>query len=494
MKFTVEELKKRFEYAYGKAQPHFTRMKDAKNSYDNNIDSEIMPTISEIGFPFNWNAVEDQLPFAMEYLFPKTDWPRLIPVEKALDTERVEKVEHNLRYTILNEMDYRHNAYLSIKDCMRYGVGYGIVDVIDVTPPKAVDVQLAKDGKALAERREMQLGAPKKVPYYRYLHPTQVVPMPNGAQPDGPDACDHFVLRLFTEQQFRDMYKEYDTPMGKKKRFSGDAEEIIDRARRGGIDPRLSYVQILNKIKGKFRNTTGRKDQDVIVPVLVYYGRHYQCWLANGETKIREIAGEYQTIASDLVKWDAWPDGEEWFPVGPYEASEGVGTGLNIWYNGMIDLASYLMNPAKIVNKGLFGGESTPPLAPGEDYEVYGDVNQAMTFAELPAMPQQLFAMAETLKSEYGRTHSSPEAINQGGAGLVRGGTNALELLLSKTTGRQLLAATMLKSGGHQRAIEKILMKMQLLIGQGENKFVDVTYDEETGDRRHEESRLLLGI
>ena len=67
----------------------------------------------------------------------------------------------------------------------------------------------AANGKIVERERRMSISA-RAIPsiVVRYVPPACVVPMPDGANPDGPlRASAHFVLDVKKEAEFRDMFR-----------------------------------------------------------------------------------------------------------------------------------------------------------------------------------------------------------------------------------------------------------------------------------------------
>jgi hypothetical protein len=227
-----------------------------------------------------------------------------------------------------------------------------------------------------------------------------------------------------------------------------------------------------------------------MIPVLRCYSDRHQVWIANGTDKIWECKDKYQTLMSDLVKWSAWPDGLNWFPMSIAEASESLNMGVNIWYNGLVDLSMYLMNPSRIVNTRMMDNPNSIPRGPRADLKVNGDVRQAAAYMNLPEFPGQLFQMGDILQRFQGQTSANPSFLNGVSPGFVRGGSNALEMLLQSSNGRQYLAACILKTGGLLPAIEKTLIKKQLLVSEEGERFIRPAYDAATGKKLYEASTV----
>jgi len=467
-KAVVKEMMARFEDAYALALPHFERMDRIERIYTNQIDTYNWPTMSEVSIPLTFMAVEEQLPFAMSHLFPRSRWFNLVP-ETQTDMEVVRRVEDGINYALKNEMDIVQTAFPCIKDCYKYGVGYGLVDTELVTLPEAADISVfGEGGSETGTRRVMVAGEPVPQVVLRYIPPVCVVPMADGANTDGPNAASgHFVLRLYTEPQFRRLHGAKDSDG--KPIFDGDTEAIIKDARRQRFDYRMKINNLLAKlahIDVAYINNESRHFP-VVIPVLVGYFQNEHAWIANGNTLIWHIKDSFQSLRSDLVKFSAWPDGNKWFPMGVTEASERLATGTNIWYNGMLDLAMYMMAPPRLINVNALTEPNKVGRGPRTDIKITTPPDQAMAYAALPQMPTQLFELGALLRQMHSSTNAQTDAVRQGVAGLVRGGGNALEAMLSTTTGRQYLASLMLLTGGVKSLVEKTIIKKQIVVDGG---------------------------
>ena len=488
---TVDELMARFDYAFELALPQFERMKRIAQSYGNTINTLQWPTLSEISLPLTFTSVEEQLPFAMQYLFPKNQWIRLIP-QTGLPNETLRLLAEDLRYTLLTEMQLHDGVHRSLKDCYKYAVGYGFIDTQWITPEERVINELFYKGERISSVPQIRPGAPVQQVTYEYIPPICVVPMPDGANVEGANrASGHFVLRLKQEQELRDMYRlaeEAGEPL------SGNVDTIIKEARTLNFDSRMLPIDILAGLSSidLARVNDSNRQIPVVIPVLQYYGLHHHAWIANGRTKMYEQKETYQSMRSDLIKWSAWPDGNEWFPLGVTEASERLAWGLNVWYNGLVDLAMYHMNPTRVINSALVDTNERVGRGPRADIRASGDATKAVSYMDLPDFPQQLFVMGDTLQGFYGQANAQPSTVRNAQAGLVRGGTNALETLLATTTGRQLLASIACKTGGAQPTVEKTLIKKQLIADKDGRSFMEETYNSATGDREFHERNITL--
>jgi len=488
----VEELMAKFNYAYLAALPHFERMERINKAYGNTISEVNWPTISQVSIPLTFMAIEEQLPFAMKYLFPKNKFITLIPGYE-MDRDTVKKVEDNLRYTVRTQMKCEVACFPSIKDCYKYAVGYGLVDTDIVTPPNIRTMRAMVKGKEVKKIRELGIGPGMQIPIYQYISPIQVIPMPDGPNVEGPNrASGHFVIVFVSESKLRDMYNR--KGLDGKPLLQGNVEEIIEMARAMAFDYRMPTSDKIANIAGMdfTKMNNGDRKMPVTIPIVRWYEDHHHVWIANGRVKIYEAKDNYQTLRSDLVKWSAWPDGLEWYPLGVTEASERVALGENIWYNGLIDLAMYHINPVRALNTRLIDDPNKVARSPRSDIKVNGDPSQAVKYLTLPEFPGQLLALGDALQRFHANTNAITTGAQDRAPGLVRGGSNALETLLSSSTARQYLAAIMIKSGGLEPMIEKVLIKKQLIMDDEGESFVEPAYDPKTNKMFYKEETVTL--
>ncbi len=488
----IDEIMAMFNYAYLAAFPNFERMERIQKAYGNKTSSLAWPTIANCSIPLTFMSVEEQLPQAMKYLFPKNKAiVRLIP-ERGMDRDKVKLVEASLRYTTRTQMKCQTSCFPSIKDCYKFAVGYGLADTEMITPPEVKIMQADEEGVTVARIPQLELGIEKQIPSYIYTPPISVIPLPGGANVDGPNRVDHFVIVFITEGKFRSMYKQ--KGLDGKPLLRGDVEKIIKEARALNFDYRMPTPDMIASLAGIqiTKTNNGDKKMPVLVPVLRLYKDHHQIWLANGRTKIYEVKEKYQTLRSDLIKWSAWPDGNDWFPLGVTEASENVALGTNIWYNGLIDLAMYHINPVRLVNTRMIEDPRTIARNPKSDIKVNGVPEQAIGYLKLPEFPAQLFSMGDAFQRFHANANGIMSGAQERSPGMVRGGANAFEELISSTTGRQFLAAIMLQTGGLEQLMEKTLIKKQLIMSEEGEAFVEEAYDPATGDYFYDEKTVTL--
>jgi len=488
----VDELLARFNYAYLAMFPNVERMERIQKTYGNQVSTLVWPTIANCSIPLTFMAIEEMLPAAMKYLFPRNRFVNLIP-SRGLDRTVVKRVEENLRYTMRTQMKSELACFPSIKDNYKFAVGYGLVDTELITPPEERIMQAEEGGRVVGRIPQLEIGAEIQIPAYIYIPPICVIPMPGGANVEGPNrAPGHFVIVFKSESQFRSMYKQ--KGLDGKPILKGDMEEIIKEARALNFDYRMPTPDMIATLANLqiTKTNNGDKKMPVLIPIVRWYEDHHQMWIANGRHKIYEVKEKYQTLRSDLIKWSAWPDGNDWFPLGVTEASENVALGTNIWYNGLIDLAMYHINPVRLINTRIVENHSNLSRSPRSDIKINGIPEQAVGYLKLPEFPSQLFSMGEILQRFHANSNGITNGAQERSPGMVRGGANALENFLQSTTTRQYLAAIMIKSGGLEPMIEKTLMLKQLIMGEEGEIFVEPAYDKVTGEVHYDEKTVTL--
>lgn len=479
----TEEVIQQFKLAYDAVVPHWQRMQRLQASYENIIDLNNWPTMSEIPIPLMFMTVEQALPYVVDYLFPDQRFIELTPRSSAVDRQSVENAETALHYTLMRKMQLKKVGLKTLKDCYKLGVGYGMVEPKIITPPVAITNKAFFGGRRVASMRQMALGEPVLVESYRYLSPGQVVPMPDGDSPD--NVSGYFILDVYSEDDFRDMYTQSKAAY-KKLVYKGDVEKIIEEAKGRNFHSNLQCGDFMAILGGKDLTMTnsGQETGSVQVPVLKFYSKHRCVWIANGTTKIYEVKDKYQTLKGPLVKASAWPDGDRWFPMSITEASEKLSYGVNVFFNAMMDLTTKHLNPQRVVNDRAVLDSRKLSRDPFADIHSTGDAREAVAFLQMPPIPQQLFGMGDMLQNWHAQANAQPMALNgQGSPGLVRSGANAFESLLQNPIGREKLAAAVLEMGWLNDVVERTIILMQLMVPDSGERIVTSSFDSQTGDR-----------
>ena len=466
------------DWAYHKSLNDLNRLEEFQRNYDNVVNDMAWPTTSKMPIPTMFTAVEKALPSAMSQLFPKNHFVTLLPTERSVSMESVRKTEWALQHTVTHRMKLQQHALPTIKDCFKLSIGYGIVEPAIVTPPRAFVAQVEKNGKTMAKGRFMGTGTPKRTQRYRYIGPGQIIVTPDGTDFNGDDRVSvSFFLDVYSEEQFRAMYKESKID-SEHPELMGDPEKIIAEARSKGFDFSIPVVNLMANLAGIDLKITSTADKrfPTRIPVLKCYAENRHIWIANGTTRIFDQENRYQTLRCPLVRCSAWPEGHRWYPMSAVEAAQKMSLGINVWTNAMFDVLTYVLKPLMVYNKTAFGNKA-PERGPNSSLGIStGSVNDAAKFLDPPVMPEAMFGVGDVLQKFFGSAIGQEAFAQQGSAGLLRGGAFAFESLMASSTGREMLAGAILQTGWLEPVIVQTLICMQLNAQSEEDLFVTREY------------------
>lgn len=472
-----------FEWALSKARPHLERMQDIQNVYDNEVDSGAYNTTANLSAPQVFQTVESQLAGAMERLFPRYKFLRLNPVNFGVNMEAIRNSELALMHTIKYRVNLAYTALETLKDCLKLGIGYGIVEPITITPPEVYSNQIISGGEVIARSRVMQPGPPKQSLRYKYASPGQVIVTPDGNSFNGANRVSTaFYLDTYSEFQFRNMFKDEATD-GDSTKLTGDPEAIIQEARSIGFNPRVPIEDIIESLGGaNLREARKQKRAiPVMVPVLKVYEEGRHTWVANGTTIVFDAESKMETMRCPLQKASAQRDGMRWYPMAPIEASYKMAIGSNIWTSAMFDLLSQYVRPELLYDKSKFPN-GAPERGPSGEIPVMGNTTGAAEYMQLPSVPAQMLTFGDVLERLYSMGVGHNEALRNPQPGLMRSGPFAFESLLQTTSGRDRLASAVLQAGWLTSTIEQILLMMQTNITSDGDQFALRDWDENTGE------------
>lgn len=489
----IQEL---FKDSYDLAKTHFTRFQRIQDAYENK-KPEGWGTMSEIMLPLVRTACEQVLPNIMDYLFPKQNMFRLIP-HTPLPYEKVSAAEAYIEHLMRRRMNIKRPALLTLKDAVKFNIGYGIVESTIITPPKSLVNTILSGGKVVDTYRQMGLGEEREVPSYRYVHWQQVIPTPDGDTPD--DATCVFFVDFIREDILRQMFSGENSPL------SGNVDEIVNATRErkmaGGAFP---LWWILTNLSGdsssiaryRHMNEISRvninKNAPVMVPVLKCYFKNEHVWLANGDTKILHEKNKYHTMKCPIVKATLSPDSGNWWACGDIGSGMDVAFGKNTFVNAVMDLMTYYLHPTTIVNRMSVNDSEDVTLAPYGVINAYGPINEAVSFAQPPPLPQGALGIGDYLGQEFSESQGVPRQLQgQGTAGLMRGGAQSFESFLQTTMSRQKLGGSILEDSWLRDVVDRVVIMAQLLVSEEDSyiaeddinrKYIEKTIT--TEDLRH---------
>ena len=476
---------KLFQLSWTSARPYFDMAQEDSLLFNQDIDQSTSPTMSEITLAQAKLYTDQILPVIMNVLFGSDNSFELIPASKGIDYGKSRLIRDWILYQMLTYMRLETTGYLSIKDAVKLGCGYGIIEPRIITPPESSLATAYAKGEKI-ETRLMGVGQPVMVPGYTYLTFGQTIPTPDGRTPD--EVSCVFVLRMYPENKFRKMLNKRLNP---NTPFEGDVEKIISAARsklfNGYLNtPRMIAAQIANQQQPTTdaMNQIGEEDTPVIIPVLECYAPDEHVFYACDRFQIYHSADKFQTLRNPVIKATFDPDGNEWFTPGIIRPRRRMIMGIEAFYNAIMDILTMHLHPHQIVNRDSLVSEddATGLQAYGKTFTT-GSMRAAdvIAWATPPALPPAILAIGEKLEAFDDASAGQPKALHgQGTPGLVRGGSGAMESLLQSSSGRDKMTAKHFENGWYVNCVEQTLILAQMLAG--EKEFLPVVkYDEKKG-------------
>ena len=485
----VNHLTELFKFAFEHAQESWQVADRHTNAYDRIINYEEWPTISEMMIPLSMMAVDQLMAFVWDYVLPRTpNWVNLIPRDEALPFGTVDAVNNYLNDMIRHKIRLRRKGYATLKDAVKIGVGYGIVEPKQIRPERSVTKIVELMGEIVGQESAVEDGAAEMVENYRHAQFKSVVPMPDGQDPD--EVSGVFFLDFKYDDELKQMY-EVDRALPKNRRvLEGDPAEIIkntiDRKMNGNARPSLDIMSMMagvdrlrsgqdasNMVKGDDAAGNSLAKAVVSVPILKCYFRGHHVWLANGDTVIYDVKDAGVTRKCPIVMAQTNPDSGKWFTPGIVAASEDPDHATNVFYNALLDILTYHLNPTRIVDKRALAGGVMPPHEPFQDIEVYGQPKDAIQYAAPPPVSPGILAIGDALQQFGASAKGQPLAMQgQASPGLLRGGVGAFESLLSGSFGRQKMIGALMETGWLESTVVRLLSLSQAIITGKGKKFI----------------------
>jgi len=472
-----ESLSIQFDESYAVALPHLKRLEKMQAAYECQTP-ENWETFSQIFLPHFRTAVEQALPDAFNYLLPKSGMLEIVPGEP-MTFAQTSTVRDYYEQLVQSKIGLKKHGLLTLKDCMKLNIGYGEVTTQIITPMEATANTIFGGGEVRNIRR-MDMGSPREVIQYKYVDWRTVIPTPDGGTPE--DVSGVFRLKGIREDVFLDMYREdakLDKPM-----LKGDPNKIIQSVREdgtslsafniGGImgqfgttDNAIKSMQKLNEINRRFG---GSRNAPVKIPVMMCEFNRQHVWLVPDGTVIYNIKDTIQTFDKSIVKATACPDGENWFPMGDAGSSFDATEGSNILQNAVVDLLSYKLHPATVVNRSMVTDKNAV-VEPYAQLDAYGRAGDAVEVIQGPQIDQSMFNVGAQFEQQIATANGQPQNLQGAGtAGVMRGGGGAFETLLQTTQARSKLSSAVIQTGWLEEVVNKVIIRSQI-IGQ-DDKYV----------------------
>lgn len=478
----VVDLMDKFTWMYRESLTHLRRMQEMLNVYDNIIDDASWPTESKISVPWTFTTVENALPSAIEYLFPNSPAFRLNPIQIGMNMDNIRNTELALHHTLRYRMQLQKHAVPTIKDCFRFGIGYGIIEPYKFVVPELYTKEVISGGETISRARMLQPGVPKVSVRYRYLSPGQVLTSMDGCAFNGINKVSiSCFIDSYSESAFRTMYAEQASD-SEDVILKGNVEDIIAESKSTGFDARVAIEDIIAKLAGiKINKIQHDKAATLRIPVLKFYMDNRHVWIANGTTIIYDHKNILQTMRCPLTRASAWPDGLRWYPMSPIEAAYKVSQGNNVFISAIYDLLTNYLRPTMLYNKQAFSNKA-PERGPRGEIATTGNINDSAKYLDTPQVPEQLFTLGDMMQRAYAQSVGDKSFLNQSQAGLMRGGPFAFESLLQSMGGRERLAGAILETDWLTDVIAQTLIQMQINIGPEGDMFAVRDFDPMTNE------------
>ncbi len=468
----VKYIQNTFPLAWKEARRYFDMAQADSDMFEQVPDSN-SPTLSDITLGEAKKFVDQALPDIIARLFGSDNPFEFIPGDKSVTYEQARKVRDWVLYNMIAVMDAETEAFLAIKDAVKIGKGYQIAEPRWFTPPVAEE-KIVFAGNEQIKTRDMEIGEPVMEPSAPYIPFGQVIPTPDGKNPD--EVSVTYVLRFYPEEDFRNMLNKKLNP---NTPFTGNADEIIKYARANVMDgyvrsPRQIAAMIANQNRSVSdrMNTQSQPDTPVSVPVLQCYGKKEHVWFACDKFVMYHKKSKFQTLRSPLIVWTFDPDGDNWFTRGIIGPRRRMIKGVEDFYNAIMDILTMHLHPHQVVNRDamLHAGEESD-LQPYGKTEITGayKTGDVVSFVTPPALPPFLLEIGNRLEEFDTSSVGQPKSLHgQGTAGLVRGGSGAMESLQQNTSGREKLVAKHMENGGYKTLVEQSLILCQMLAEEKE--------------------------
>ncbi len=462
-----EKYSDTFKLSWDEARTYFDKANDDIELFE--AEPNLKSTsLSDISLAQARMFVDQALPAIVARLFGSDNPFELLPNDTNITYETARNVRDWILYNMMTTMRLETEGYLTIREAVKLGCGYGIIEPQLITPPRTEELIVYTENETVTANT-MDVGEVEMVPNYVYIPFGQVIPTPDGKNPD--EVSCVFVLRFYPEEVFRKML---DKKLNPNTPFTGDADKIIEYARMNSLDgyirsPRQIAAQIANQDKSVSdrMNQRSSKNTPVSVPVLQCYSRDEHVWFACDQFQIYHKKNKFQTLRCPVVKATFDPDGNNWFTPGIIRPRASMIRGIEAFYNGVLDMVTLHLHPHQIINADALQtrGEA-PDLQPYGKTVITGThrTSDVVTWVAPPPVPPFLLEIGERLENHDAASVGQPKQLfGQGTPGLVRGGSGAMESLLQSSTGREKLAASHFEKGWYAAVIENTLILAQMI-------------------------------
>lgn len=480
----IKDIQADYDFSLKKAKPFLDIMVKLHREHNNSLDSSKMPTRSKMSIPYKFAQTEEALGKAVEYLWPPQNPLRAIPDDDGVSLEDARKVEAGVYHMTKDRMCADSESLPVIRDCVKGGLGYAIIEPTFYEPLEPVSIVAEKDGKVIKKSREMQIGEPVQSLRMRYITPGQIIPYPDGRCPNGPSrASTVFFWDFENERDFRAMVSkeaveglDFDV----EKLNDQAVDEIVSKAKRGNISFGAGTFEYIKALGGlDYASLAGAEPSaPATIPILKVYRSGEHVWLANGDKIIYRQAAKVQTYRCPILRMCAVVNGMEWYPFSTPEAMYELNFSRNVWANMVNDILTWTTKRPLVWSTAAF--DEKPDFGPdGHIPTSAPDARAGAAFLNPPGLDAGTIQTG-TILDQIAAEISGTKDFTQ--KNFSRGGQHAFNDLLNSSRGRERLAGAVMESGFMADLFNQVLIYMQIQ-GVGYKGAVR-SFDEKTGKEK----------
>lgn len=464
----IKEVNDIMRLSYELCRPAFDQANKDIELYNQIINPATWQTMSEMTLGLAYRLVANTLPNLLLNVLWAADNPfNLIPVggiDGKVTMEIATKLRKYLIYNIRDRMDIDLKGEATILDGVKLGTGYGIIEPKTVYMAERQEIT-ATTGDENASIFGLDLAEPKTIPSYRYVPFGSILSTLDGGTPDTASATTF--VDTISEHSLRASFAD------KENDLEGNIEEIIEYARRNGMDANTYAIRsIIAKLSGRtdggnvrrydrvHRNMKGT----VLVPVTKQYVQNKHVWVACNRFVIRKTEKTVETLQCPILQYKFAPECDNWFNRGIIAPNRDLMRSIETFENAVLDLFSVHLHPHQIVNiDQLAEVDAVEDRQPYGRTYVRGDIRTAQKFETPPDLPAIVAGTGDRLQVKS--DDLAGLNTHQGGKvspGMVRGGSGALESLAQNSTNREKVLAKHCENTWYKKMIHLTLVYSSL--------------------------------
>jgi hypothetical protein len=467
----VASIRALFDECYEQAAPFFRRAAAVQEAYEQGPESE---RGADVNFPLIWQLVESALPTVWSGAFPRQNFVQAVSrrpmgFEERFALERY--AEHQIEMSGL-----KIRGLQTVKDALKFGRGYGCIEMDTVSvPTEVISVLIGQGGveAGTVQRRDNLI----RVPTYKRIPYQFVTPTPETDDPDKVSGV--FIYKPITETQLRAMYDADEALPLNERSLKLSAKAVLQKTKEKNLNAAAwpldwMYAQLsgnsdaITRMRNmddivRSQNMYDRKSRIMIVPVLQCKFQSEEIWIANGDQIIYEQRGD-KAIRKDFVSVSVFPDSDNWWCNGIGSRSLDLDEAENIIFRMILDIAARYGDPVKTINTTLL---ENPPdnVNPGDVLKarMMTSSQRVLEYVTGPDIPQSMMALGMQMVDQGTRTAGiNPQAMGQGSPGVMRAGSGGFESWLATATGREKLMENSVRTSWLIPSIELIMLHTRL--------------------------------